>query len=127
MPWSHYDLGQIYEWTGRRRDAIEEYTKAQEVFGLSQNRLAELRTAYQQSGEKGYWRKTQEFCQEASKQRRKFAAVSGNGWCDYVKDVYLALLHVRLDEFDAAFFCGQSMQPAPAARHQSDDRRIEDK
>jgi len=58
MPWSQYDFGQIYDATGRQREAIEEYTKAQEVFGLSPNRLAELRMAYQQSGEKGYWRKT---------------------------------------------------------------------
>ena len=108
-PWSHYDLGQIYEWTGRKREAIEEYTKAQEIFGLSQNRLAELRTAYQQSGEKGYWRKTLEFCQEASKQRRKFAGPSGYGDCDYVNDLYVALFHVRLGEFDAAF---QSLETA---------------
>ena len=109
FPWSHYDFGQIYEGTGRHREAIEEYNKAQEVFGLSQNRLAELRKAYQNSGEKGYWRKTLEFCQEASKQRRKFGTVSGYGWCDYVKDLYLALLHVRLGEFDAAF---QSLETA---------------
>jgi TolB-like protein/DNA-binding winged helix-turn-helix (wHTH) protein len=109
MPWSHYDFGQIYDATGRHREAIEEYTKAQEGFGLSQNRLAELRTAYQQSGEKGYWRTTLEFCREASKQRRKFGTVSGYGWCDYVKDLYVALLHVRLGEFDAAF---QSLETA---------------
>jgi TolB-like protein/DNA-binding winged helix-turn-helix (wHTH) protein len=108
-PWSHYDFGQIYEWTARPREAVEEYTKAQETFGLSQNRLAELRMAYQQSGERGYWRKTLEFCQEASKQRRKFGTVSGYGWCDYVKDLYVALLHVRLGEFDAAF---QSLETA---------------
>jgi len=109
MPWSHYDFGQIYDATGRRREAIEEYTKAQQILGLSQDRLAELRTAYQQSGEKGYWRKTLEFCQDASKQRRKFATPSGYGFCDYVKDLYLALLHVRLGEFDAAF---QSLETA---------------
>jgi TolB-like protein/DNA-binding winged helix-turn-helix (wHTH) protein len=103
FPWSHYDLGEIYEATGRSRQAIEEYTKAQEIFGLSQNRLAELRTAYQQSGEKGYWRKTLEFCQGASKLRRKFATPSGYGFCDYVKDEYVALFHIRLGEFDAAF------------------------
>ncbi len=108
-PWSYYDLGQIYEWTGRSRAAIEEYTKAQEIFGLSQNRLAELRTAYQQSGEKGYWRKTSEFCQEAAKLRRKFATASGFGFCDYVKDLYVALFNVRLGEFDAAF---QSLEKA---------------
>jgi TolB-like protein/DNA-binding winged helix-turn-helix (wHTH) protein len=109
LPWSHYDLGQIYEWTGRRREAIEEYTKAQEVFGLSSNRLGELRTAFQQSAEKGYWRKTLEFCQEAAKQRRKFAAPSGYGFCDYIQDLHVALLHVRLGEFDAAF---QSLETA---------------
>jgi TolB-like protein/DNA-binding winged helix-turn-helix (wHTH) protein len=109
FPWSHYDLGQIYEWTGRQREAIEEYIKAQEAFGLTENRLAELRMAYQQFGEKGYWRKTLELCQEASTQRRKFGAVSGYGWCDYVKNLYVALLDVRLGEFDAAF---QSLETA---------------
>jgi TolB-like protein/DNA-binding winged helix-turn-helix (wHTH) protein len=108
-PWSHYDLGQIYEWTGRHREAIEEYNKAQEIFGLSQNRLEELRTVYAQSGEKGYWQKTLEFCQEASKLRRKFATPSGYGFCDYVKDLYVALFHVRLGELDAAF---QSLETA---------------
>ncbi len=108
-PWSYYDLGQIYEWTGRPREAIEEYTKAQEIFGLSPNRLAELRAAYRQSGEKRYWRKTLELCQEASTQRRKFATPSGYGFCDYVKDLYVALFHVRLGEIDAAF---QSLEKA---------------
>jgi TolB-like protein/DNA-binding winged helix-turn-helix (wHTH) protein len=102
-PFSHYDLGQIYEWTGRKPEAIEEYIKAQEIFGLSPNRLAELRTAYQRSGEKAFWRKTVEFCQEASKLRRKFGTPSGYGNCDYVNYLYLALFHVRLGELDAAF------------------------
>lgn len=109
MPWSHYDFGQIYDATGRHRDAIEEYIKAQEVFGLSPSRLAELRTAYQQSGENGYWRKTLEFCQQASKVRRKFATISGYGFCDYVKDLYVALFHFRLGEFNAGF---QSLETA---------------
>jgi len=109
MPWPHYDLGQIYEWTGQHQQSIEEYTRAQEVFGLSENRLAELRSAYQRAGEKGYWRKTLEFCQEASKHPRKFGSFSGYGWCDYVKDLYIGLLHLRLGEVDAAF---QSLETA---------------
>lgn len=103
IPWSHYDLGQVYDATGQHQKAIQEYIKAQEVFGLTPSRLAELRTAYQQSGEKGYWRKNLEFCREASKLRRKFGTSSGYGFCDYVKDLYLALFHVRLGELDAAF------------------------
>ena len=50
-----------------------------------------------------------EFCQEASKLRRKFATASGFGFCDYVKDLYVALFNVRLGEFDAAF---QSLKKA---------------
>ena len=103
MQWSHYDLGQIYDATGRHQEAIEEYIKAQEVFGMSRRRLGELRTAYQQLGEKGYWRKNLEFCGEASKERRKFATASGYGFCDYVKDLYLAHFHFRLGELDAGF------------------------
>lgn len=109
MPWSPYDFGQIYDATGRHQDAIEEYIKAQEIFGLSPSRLAELRAAYQQSGEKGYWRKTLEFCQDASKHRRQFATVSAYGFCDYVKDLYIALFHFRLGELDAGF---QSLESA---------------
>ena len=109
MPFSHYDFGQIYDAKGRHREAIEEYIKAQEAFGLSPSRLSELRTAYHESGENGYWQKSQEFCQEASKVRRKFATASGFGFCDYVKDLYLALFDVRLGEFDAAF---QSLESA---------------
>jgi hypothetical protein len=83
---------------------------------LSPNRLSELRIAYQQSGEKGYWRKSLEFCQEASKLRRKFATASGYGFCDYVKDVYLALFYVRLGESDAAF---QKLESA-YAKHETE-------
>ena len=59
MPWSTYDFGQIYDATGRHKEAIEEFIKAQEIFGLSPGRLAELRTAYQQSGERGSARRPQ--------------------------------------------------------------------
>jgi TolB-like protein/DNA-binding winged helix-turn-helix (wHTH) protein len=116
MPWPHYDLGQIYERTGQHQLSIEEYTKAQEMFGLSENRLAELRSAYQSAGERGYWRKTLEFCQEASKHPRKFGSFSGYGWCDYVKDLYIGLLHLRLGEVDAAF---ESLETA-YAKHETE-------
>ncbi len=116
LPFSHYNFGQINDAMGRHREAIEEYIKAEEAFGLSPARLAELRMAYQQSGEKGYWRKNLEFCQEASKQHRKFATPSGYGLCDYVKELYMALFHVRLGEFDAAF---QSLE-ASYAKHETE-------
>jgi hypothetical protein len=77
--------------------------KAEELFGLSQDRLAELRKAYQQSDEKGYWRKVLEFWREASKHPRKFGSVSGYGWCDYMQNADVAAVFVRLGDFDAAF------------------------
>lgn len=103
FPWSRYVRGLLYERAGQHPKAIEEYTKMQELFGLSQGRLTALRMAYRQSGEKGYWRKTLEFCQEASTSQRKFAIASGYGWCDYVRYQDLAAVQVRLGEFDTAF------------------------
>jgi hypothetical protein len=65
--------------------------------------------AYRQSGEKGFWRKTLEFCQEASKGQRKFASTSGFGWCDYIRYQDVAAIQVRLGQVDAAF---QSLEKA---------------
>jgi TolB-like protein/tetratricopeptide (TPR) repeat protein len=102
-PWSHYNAGLIYEHTGREAEAIQEFLKAEERFGMSQDRLAELRRAYQQSGEKGYWRKILVFSQEVSKRPRQFATTSGYGWLDYAQDADVAAVQVRLGDFDAAF------------------------
>jgi hypothetical protein len=77
--------------------------KAEELFGMSQDRLAELRGAYHQSGERGYWRKILAFCRDASKQPRKFGSPSGYGFCDYAKNMDMAAVQVRLGEFNAAF------------------------
>ncbi|MGB9243148.1 MAG: winged helix-turn-helix domain-containing protein [Candidatus Acidiferrales bacterium] len=102
-PWAHYHLGLVYEHTGRGGEAIQEFLKAEERFGISQDRIAELRKVYQQSGEKGYWRKILAFSQEASQNPRKFASTSGYGWCDYIQEADVAAVHVRLGEFNAAF------------------------
>ena len=102
-PWPHYNAGLIYEHTGRDEEAIQEFLKAEERFGMSQNRLAELRKAYQQSGEKGYWRKIMAYSQEVSKRQRQFATASGYGWLEYAQDADVAAAQVRLGDFDAAF------------------------
>ena len=102
-PWSHYNTGLIYEHTGRGAQAIDEFLKAEERFGMTQDRLAELRRAYQQSGEKGYWRKVLVFSQEVSKRPRQFATTSGYGWLDYAQDADVAAVQVRLGDFNGAF------------------------
>jgi len=101
--WSHYNLWQTYDVSGRANEAIEEFSKAEEGFGMTQNRLAELQSAYSESGEKGYWQKILAFCQEASKQPRNYTRTSGYGWCDYMQNGDLAALQGRLGQFDAAF------------------------
>jgi tetratricopeptide (TPR) repeat protein len=101
--WPHLDLGLVYERTGRGSEAIQEFMKAEELFGMNQDRLAELQKTYQQSGEKGYWRKILAFCREASKQPRKFAGTSASGFCEYMTNTEVAAAQVRLGEFNAAF------------------------
>jgi tetratricopeptide (TPR) repeat protein len=102
--WVHnYDLGQTYEQTGRSDEAIQEYQKAEELFGMSQDRLAELQKAYQQSGAKGYWRKSLELCKLGIRQPRKFASPSGFGHCDYMQLADAAAIEVRIGDYDAAF------------------------
>jgi tetratricopeptide (TPR) repeat protein len=103
FPWAHYNLWQTYNEAGRASEAVQEFTKAEEGFGMPQNRLAELRSAYTQSGEMGYWRKVLSFCQEASRQPRNSTRTSGYGWCDYVQNADLAAVQARLGQFDAAF------------------------
>ena len=102
-PWAHYNTGLVYEHTGRGGEAIQEFLKAEELFGMSPNRLAELRNVYQQSGGKGYWRNILAFSREVSKRPRQFATTSGYGWCDYMQDADVAAVQVRLREFNAAF------------------------
>jgi tetratricopeptide (TPR) repeat protein len=103
FPWAHYELGWAYERTGRTGEAVQELMKAEELFGMSQERLAELRKAYHESGEKGYWRKMLEFCREASKQSRTFGSPSGYGSIDYFQNAEVAWVQVRLGEFNTAF------------------------
>jgi TolB-like protein/DNA-binding winged helix-turn-helix (wHTH) protein/tetratricopeptide (TPR) repeat protein len=103
FPWPHYDLGQAYEQTGRSDEAIQEYLKSEELFGMSQSRLAELRKAYHQSGAKGYWRKSLELCELGIRRPRKFANPSGFGHCDYMLEADAAAIQVRLGDYDAAF------------------------
>jgi tetratricopeptide (TPR) repeat protein len=102
-PWAHYNSALVYEHTGRGSRAIQEFLKAEELFGMSPDRLAELHTAYQNSGEKAYWRKILAFSQEVAQHPRKFANPSGYGWCDYMQDADVAAVQARLGDFNAAF------------------------
>jgi TolB-like protein/DNA-binding winged helix-turn-helix (wHTH) protein/tetratricopeptide (TPR) repeat protein len=103
FPWPHYKIALVYERQGRIGKSIQEFLIMQEQFGLSPERLAELRKAYQESGAKAYWGKMLELCQEKSRQAREFARPSGYGSCDYMQYIEIASMQVRVGDFDAAF------------------------
>ena len=102
-PWAYYNGGLIYENRGHGAKAIEEILKAEEQFGMTPERLAELRKAYQQAGEKGYWQKTLAFSREVSRRSRQPGTASGYGWLDFAQDGDLAAVLIRLGDFKAAF------------------------
>lgn len=102
-PWAHFDLAQAYEGKGQSDEAIQEYLLADASFGMSQERLAELRKGYQKFGAKGFWRKFLELCEQGFQQPRKSASPSGFGHCDYMQHVDAAAIEVRLGNYDAAF------------------------
>jgi TolB-like protein/DNA-binding winged helix-turn-helix (wHTH) protein/Tfp pilus assembly protein PilF len=116
FPWAHYELGEVKQHTGSASESVQEFMQAEELFGMSQERLAELRGVYHQSGEKGYWRKMLALCREASKKTRKLGSPSGYGSCDYMKNASMAALQVRSGELNAAF---ESLEKA-YAKHEVD-------
>ena len=58
--WGHYNLAQIYEQTGRSNDAVQEFLKADELFGTDPKLIGQLKEAFARSGPRGYWSRTLE-------------------------------------------------------------------
>lgn len=59
-PWVHFELARIYEQTGERNEAAQEFLKTDELFGTDAAKLARLREAVAKSGMPGYWQRTVE-------------------------------------------------------------------
>ncbi len=88
--WGHYTLGLAYEQTGRSGEAVQEFLKADELFGASPDRVTELKEVYRVSGVRGYWQKELAFAQENSKHF-------------YFSNMRVASICVRLGEVNDAF------------------------
>ena len=88
--WVHFDLGLIYEQTGRAEEAAKESLKADELFGTDPKRLAQLKEAIAKSGAQGYWRRTLENYKESAKSQ-------------YVPSVMVAEACVRVGDKECAF------------------------
>jgi TolB-like protein/DNA-binding winged helix-turn-helix (wHTH) protein/Tfp pilus assembly protein PilF len=88
--WGHFELAQIYEHTGREQKAVQEFLKADELFGMDSKKVAQLKDAIEKSGAQGYWRRTLENYTESAKS-------------NYVPSVLVAATCVRLDDKECAF------------------------
>jgi TolB-like protein/DNA-binding winged helix-turn-helix (wHTH) protein len=101
--WAHYERAMVFLRMGRGTESLQEFLEAEKQLGLREDRLKELKQAYQQTGYPGYWRKTLAFSLEASKQPRKFAVTSGYGSWDYMDTVDVGAVQVRVGDFHGAF------------------------
>ena len=85
----HFEQAQIYEHTGRAREAAQEFLKADELFGMDSKKVAELREAIAESGAEGYWKRTLENYKETARS-------------NYVPSVLVAATCVRLNDKECA-------------------------
>ena len=88
--WVHFDLGLIYEQMGRAEDAVQEFLKAELLFGTDPRRIAQLKEAFAKSGARGYWKRTLENYKESAKSQ-------------YVPSVMVAEACVRVGDKECAF------------------------
>ena len=56
--WGHYNLAQIYEQTGKTDEAIQEFIKAEELFGTDPEWIGSLKEGFARSGAREYWNRT---------------------------------------------------------------------
>jgi TolB-like protein/DNA-binding winged helix-turn-helix (wHTH) protein len=85
----HFEQAQIYEHTGRAREAAQEFLKADELFGMDSKKVAELKEAIAESGAEGYWKRTLENYKETAR-------------LNYVPSVLVAATCVRLNDKECA-------------------------
>ena len=85
----HFEQAQIYEHTGRAREAAQEFLKADELFGMDSKKVAELKEAIAESGAEGYWKRTLENYKETARS-------------NYVPSVLVAATCVRLNDKECA-------------------------
>jgi len=88
--WAHFELAQIDEQKGRTEEAVQEFLKADELFGMEPNKVAMLKEAIAKSGATGYWRRTLENYKESAKS-------------SYVPSVLVAATCVRVGDKECAF------------------------
>jgi TolB-like protein len=88
--WVHFDMALIYEQTGRAEEAAKESLKADELFGMEPNGIAQLKEAIANSGAQGYWRRTLENYKESARSH-------------YVPSVLVAEACVRVGDKECAF------------------------
>jgi len=86
---AHGRLAQAYEQKGMNKEAVEEYLKAETLFGENQEEIAAFRQAYTVSGMRGFWQKQLDLAIERSKRQ-------------HVSSIIIAGYYARLGEREQA-------------------------
>ena len=86
---AHADLGLAYEQKGQIQEAILEQLRAKLLMNVSQEKLAELKTAFAANGSSGFWKSYLDLLISSSREK-------------YVPKTDLASIHVRLGDLPMA-------------------------
>jgi tetratricopeptide (TPR) repeat protein len=54
--WAHFSAAYVYELHGDSEKAVQEFLKADELFGTEPRKIAQLKQAFAKYGSQGYWR-----------------------------------------------------------------------
>jgi len=88
--WAHFSAAQVYELHGDSEKAVQEFLKADELFGTEPRKIAQLKQAFAKYGSQGYWRQAIQNYKQTAKS-------------SYVEPVLVAEACVRIGDKECAF------------------------
>jgi TolB-like protein len=88
--WAHFSAAQIYELQGDSEKAVQEFLKADELFGTEPRKIAQLKQAFAKYGSQGYWRQAIQNYKQTAKS-------------SYVAPVLVAEACARIGDKECAF------------------------
>jgi TolB-like protein/DNA-binding winged helix-turn-helix (wHTH) protein len=88
--WAHFSAAQVYELNGNSEKAVQEFLKADELFGTEPRKIVQLKQAFAKYGSQGYWRQTVQNYKQTAKS-------------SYVEPVLVAEACARIGDKECAF------------------------
>ena len=88
--WAHFSAAYVYELHGDSEKAVQEFLKADELFGTEPRKIAQLKQAFAKYGSQGYWRQAIQNYKQTAKS-------------SYVEPVMVAEACARIGDKECAF------------------------